>query len=306
MMKRVISFIMVLICLMTCSVSADFNLLIDDVKVDLVNRPFLISDTVMLPLREVMEYFFYDVHWNQAAGGIDMLRENDLANIIVNSDVLTLNGEKYIMPQKAVLINGTTYFPLYAVQKLVTSEVEWDYDKEMLTFAMNERYKNAFNFDTNSVGEVVKIVSLLPNSDFEAGEEPWLARYQTTVLSYEQDVVHSGSGSIAFTGQAGMPSGINTSLKDILLNEGDGTYILSFWAKTSGGSVVMSAYPAKINEQNNVPYKDVTVGSEWQKYEVKANLTWGDLTSAPMIFYLDTGKHNGETVYIDDLLLVKE
>ena len=305
-MKRAIGFIMVLICLMTYSVSADFNLLIDDIKVDLVNRPFLISDTVMLPLREVMEYFFYDVHWNQAAGGVDMLRENDLANIIVNSDVLTFNGEKYIMPQKAVLINGTTYFPLYAVQKLVTSEVEWDYDKEILTFAMNERYKNAFNFDADSAGEVVKVVSLLSNSDFEAGEEPWRARYATTVLSHEQENIHSGSGAIAFTGQTGTPSGINTSVKDILLNEGDGTYILSFWAKTNGGSVVMSAYPAKINEQNNVPFKDVTVGSEWQKFEVKANLTWGDLTSAPMIFYLDTGKHNGETVYIDDILLIKE
>lgn len=305
-MRRIISLILALMCLMTCSVSADFNLLIDDVKVDLANQPFMINDTVMLPLREVMEHFFYDVHWNDKNSSVDMIRENNVASVKIDSDALVINNEKLTMPQKAVCINGTTYFPLYAVQKLVSAQIEWNYDDEILMFALNERYKNAFNFDSNSVGEVVKVVSLLPNSEFEEGVEPWTARYIDTTLTPEKDTIHGGEGAMAFSGVAGKASGINTSVKEILMNEGDGQYVLSFWAKTNTGAVTMSVYPAKINEQNSVPYKDVTVGSEWQKYEVKANLTWGDLTSAPMIFFIDTGKHNGETVYIDDLLLVKE
>ncbi len=305
-MKRIISLILALMCLITCSVSADFSLLVDEVKVDLANKPFMVNDTVMLPLREVMEHFFYDVHWNAESNSVNMIRENELVSVQVDSDVLVINGEAFAMPQKAVCINGITYFPLYAVQKLVTAEVEWDYDEEYLTFALNERYKNAFNFDANSQGEVVKVVSLLPNSEFEEGVEPWTARYIDTTLTPEKDTVHGGEGAMAFTGVAGKASGINTSVKEILMNEGDGQYVLSFWAKTNSGAVTMSIYPAKINDQNNVPYKDVTVGSEWQKYEVKANLTWGDLISAPMIFFIDTGKHNGEIIYIDDLLLVKE
>lgn len=293
-------------CLITCSASADFSLLVDDVKVDLVNEPFMVNDTVMLPLREVMEHFFYDVHWNAESNSVNMIRENEIVSVQVDSDVLVINGEEITMPQKAVCINGITYFPLYAVQKLVTAEVEWNYDEELLTFARNERYKNAFNFDANSVGEIVKVVSLLPNSDFEEGLDPWAARYIDTTLLPEKDTVHGGEGAMAFSGVAGKASGIQANVKDILMNEGDGQYVLSFWAKTNSGAVTMSVYPAKINDQNNVPYKDVTVGSEWQKYEVKANLTWGDLINAPMIFFIDTGKHNGETIYIDDLLLVKE
>ncbi len=305
-MKKIISLILVAMSLMTSIASAEFNLLIDDVKVDLANRPFMVNDTVMLPLREVMEHFFYDVHWNAKKNSVEMIRENTVASIKVNSDVLIINNEEITMPQKAVIINGTTYFPLFAVQKLVTAEVEWNYDDEALKFALNERYKNAFNFDANSAGEVVKIVSLIPNSDFEEGVDPWTARYIDTTLSPEKDIVYSGEGAMAFSGVAGKASGIQANVKDILLNEGDGQYILSFWAKTNSGAVTMSVYPAKINDQNNVPYKDVMVASEWQKYEVKANLTWGDLTSAPMIFFIDIGKHNGETVYIDDLLLIKE
>ncbi|MBQ7574341.1 MAG: carbohydrate binding domain-containing protein [Clostridia bacterium] len=305
-MKRIIGLVLSLICLMTGSASADFNLLIDDVKIELAKSPFMINDTVMLPLREVMEHFFYDVHWNGISKTVEMLRENDTASVKLDSDILTVNDKVYIMPQKTVSVGGTTYFPFYAVRQLVRAEAEWNYDSAVLKFALNERYKNAFNFDANAAGEVVKIVSLIPNSDFEEGSEPWSARYIDTTLTAEKDTVHSGDGAIAFTGVAGKASGIQVNVKDILMEEGDGTYILSFWAKTGGGTVVMSAYPAKINEQNNVPYRDVTVGSEWQKYEVKANLTWGDLTSAPMIFFIDTGKHNGETVYIDDLLFVKE
>ena len=173
-------------------------------------------------------------------------------------------------------------------------------------FVLNERYKNAFNFDANSAGDVVKVVSLLPNSEFEEGVEPWAARYIDTTLSADKDNVHGGEGAMAFYGVAGKASGIQANVKDILMNEGDGLYVLSFWAKTNSGAVSMSVYPAKINDQNNVPFKDITVSSEWQKYEVKANLTWGDLTSAPMIFFIDTGRHNGEIIYIDDLLLVKE
>lgn len=293
-------------CLITCNTSADFSLLVDDVKVDLANKPFMVNDTVMLPLREVMEHFFYDVHWNAESNSVNMIRENEIVSVQVDSDVLVINGEEITMPQKAVCINGITYFPLYAVQKLVTAEVEWNYDEELLTFARNERYKNAFNFDANSQGEVVKVVSLLPNSDFEEGLDPWTARYIDTTLLPEKDTVHNGEGAMAFSGVAGKASGIQANVKDILMNEGDGQYVLSFWAKTNSGAVTMSVYPAKINDQNNVPYKDVTVGSEWQKYEVKANLTWGDLINAPMIFFIDTGKHNGETIYIDDLLLVKE
>ena len=305
-MKRIIGLILVAVCLMTCSVSANYNLLIDDVKVDLANQPFMINDTVMLPLREVMERFFYDVHWNGETNSVDMIRENTLVKVKIDSADLTVNGETYTMPQKAVCINGTTYFPLYAVQKLVSAEVEWTYDDKSLTFALNERYKNAFNFDANSAGEVVKVVSLLPNSAFEEGVDPWTARYIDTTLMPEQDTVHEGEGAMAFSGVAGKASGIQTNVKDILMNEGDGQYVLSFWARTNTGAVTMSVYPAKINDQNNVPFKDVTVGTEWQKYEIKANLTWGDLISAPMIFFIDTGKHSGETIYIDDLLLVKE
>ena len=104
-MKRVISFIMIVICLMTCSVSADFNLLIDDVKVNLVNRPFLMSDTIMLPLREVMEYFFYDVHWNPSVGGVDIKvtkkeakevtsHKGRYGNVKLKAGTHTLNGKQ--------------------------------------------------------------------------------------------------------------------------------------------------------------------------------------------------------------------
>lgn len=305
-MKKVISLIVLVVCLLTSSASADFDLLIDNVKMELSNQPFMVNDTVMLPLREVMEHFFYDVHWNGKTNSIDMIRGNDVASVKIDSDIMIINNEPCTMPQKAVCINGITYFPLYATSKLITAEVEWNYDEEVLTFALAERYKNAFSFDANSAGEVVKVVSLLPNSEFEEGIDPWTARYIDTTIMSEKDTVHGGDSAMAFSGVAGKASGINTSVKEILMNEGDGQYVLSFWAKTNSGAVTMSVYPAKINDQNNVPFKDVTVGSEWQKYEVKANLTWGDLTSAPMIFFIDTGKHNGETIYIDDLLLVKE
>ena len=305
-MKKIISLILALICLTTGIVSANFNLLIDDAKVDLANQPFLVNDTVMLPLREVMEKFFYDVHWNAQNNSVDMIRENTVANVKVDSDVLIINHETYVMPQKTVSISGTTYFPLYAVQKLITAETDWNYDDRVLSVALNERYKNAFSFGNDSAGEVVKLVSLIPNSEFEDGVTPWTARYTDTTLSFEKDTVYTGEGAMAFSGMAGKASGINTSVKDILAENGEGQYVLSFWAKTNTGAVTMSVYPAKINDQNNVPYKDVTVGSEWQHYEIKVNLTWGDLISAPMIFFIDTGKHSGETIYIDDLLFVKE
>lgn len=305
-MKKMISLILALICLTTGIVSANFNLLIDDAKVELANQPFLVNDTVMLPLREVMEQFFYDVHWNSTNNSVDMIRENTVAGVQVDSDILTINNETYIMPQKTVCLNGTTYFPLHAVQKLITAETDWNYDDQVLSVALNERYKNAFSFGTDSADEVIKLVSLIPNSEFEDGVSPWTARYADTTLSFEKDTVHAGEGAMAFSGMSGKASGINTSVKDILAEHGEGQYVLSFWAKTNTGAVTMSVYPAKINDQNNVPFKDITVGSEWQHYEVKVNLTWGDLISAPMIFFIDTGKHSGETVYIDDLLFVKE
>lgn len=306
-MKKIISSILVAACLMPAAASAKMNFSIDSKAIEFVNQPFMVNDTVMLPLREALESFYYSVTWNDATKQIELLRENTLATVKVDSDILAIDGEEFTMPQKVILSGGVSYIPLLAVEQLVKADVEWNYDKYNVAVALNERFKNAFHFDESlEGGEEIKLVSLLPNSDFEEGQEPWTPRYNTTTVAVETSNVHSGGGALAFSGQKGAAAGIHTSMAEILRAEGEGDYRLSFWAKTDSGAVSLDVYPAKINDSASSPYRSFTVGSEWQKYEFKATLTWGDIMSAPMIFFLDQGKHNGETVYIDDLMFVKE
>ncbi len=120
--------------------------------------------------------------------------------------------------------------------------------------------------------------NLLSNPGIESGTTGWAA-WGTVGLSQDSGVFHSGSFSLKMFSRSGQASGPKQDITTILNNNGQGTYNLVAWAKSSTGTQTMHV-SIVVNGNTYFTCAATSVSTTWTQLACSQNITWSSLTSA--------------------------
>ena len=88
--------------------------------------PLMIGDSVLVPVRTVMQHLGCTVEWNDAAQSVTIRNDTVTAVFVIDTPTVTVNGTVRAIPAAAILIGDTTYVPLRAVSEALGAVVGWD------------------------------------------------------------------------------------------------------------------------------------------------------------------------------------
>lgn len=86
------------------------------------------NDSTIVPLRAVMEALDCSVKWDDPTQTVTITKGETEIKFSIDSDVMTVGGEKRNMSAPALLIGELTYIPLRAVSEALGASVGWEHD----------------------------------------------------------------------------------------------------------------------------------------------------------------------------------
>ncbi|GIP14492.1 hypothetical protein J40TS1_01340 [Paenibacillus montaniterrae] len=114
---------------------------IDDKKIAFSTPPYQKAGTTLVPFRAIFEALDLKVGWNaekqQVTGTSDTLN----VTLTINSKNAYVNGEKVVLAQAPVVVNGATMVPLRFVAEASGGLVYWDGKKQHIDIVFNEALK---------------------------------------------------------------------------------------------------------------------------------------------------------------------
>jgi len=114
---------------------ADIKLIVDDMVID--TDYVTVNDRTLVPVRAVMESTGATVNWNEDYS-VDVIKGDINAHLMINSNILTVNGEDRTMDVTPILYNDTTtYVPLRAICEEVFGFIV-DWDEQTKTILIND------------------------------------------------------------------------------------------------------------------------------------------------------------------------
>lgn len=132
------------------SSSVLYKLLYDDLKITrtelqlimsdsgtqfMQNRPYIVNQTTMVPVRFISEELNADVLWNHETKEItviDILTEKKIV-FTVDSDTAYVDGVVQPLPTKVVLKNGSSFVPVRFIVESLDGKVDWNGEFKMVT-----------------------------------------------------------------------------------------------------------------------------------------------------------------------------
>lgn len=112
--------------------------------------PIIIEGRVMLPVRAVFEAIKAKVSYDAAERKVTAIKKDITVEFVIDSKVMTINGEEKEIDVPATIVNGRTLVPLRACAEAFNLDVAWNGD----------RYIAKVKYPVALVSETV-----LPNSD---------------------------------------------------------------------------------------------------------------------------------------------
>ncbi|MBP1999605.1 N-acetylmuramoyl-L-alanine amidase [Paenibacillus shirakamiensis] len=101
-----------------------------------------VQDTIMVPLRVIVEQLGYDVNWDSKTSSVTIEQAGNTLKLTVNKKSATVNGQKVTLRTAPLLKGNTTYVPLRFVSEQTGVKVVWD-----------ESSKTAFLTSVTQTGE---------------------------------------------------------------------------------------------------------------------------------------------------------
>lgn len=102
------------------------NVKINGASPSFTYAPFISGDHTLIPLRAVMENLGCKVEWIESSQSIIITSADKKITLVIDSDEMTVNGEKKKIPASAILVGEVTYVPLRAVSESLDATVGWD------------------------------------------------------------------------------------------------------------------------------------------------------------------------------------
>lgn len=98
--------------------------------------PFIEASRTYLPVRFVAKSVGVEgenILWNEATRQVTIIKNGQVAQLTIGSNILTLNGAKITMDTKAKVVNGRTVLPLRAVATALGAKVNWNEANQTIT-----------------------------------------------------------------------------------------------------------------------------------------------------------------------------
>lgn len=99
---------------------------INDNYIFMDTKPVLMEDTVYVPLRFVANALNAEVIWDGTVGKATINDNNRTLELIPNSNIVTVNGEKFELESNLPVINCRTMVPLRFVAENLECKVDWN------------------------------------------------------------------------------------------------------------------------------------------------------------------------------------
>lgn len=91
--------------------------------------PYISNGTTMVPVRGVCERLGAEIGWNAQTSTVTAALDGVNIEIVVGSQIATVNGENQDMKLAPIERHGRVYIPLRFVATALGAEVAWDEDK---------------------------------------------------------------------------------------------------------------------------------------------------------------------------------
>lgn len=128
----------------------DVKVFVGGTDIEPVVAPIIIKGRVMLPVRAVFEAIKAKVSYDAAERKVTAIKKDITVEFVIDSKVMTINGEEKEIDVPATIVNGRTLVPLRACAEAFNLDVAWNGD----------RYIAKVKYPVALVSETV-----LPNSD---------------------------------------------------------------------------------------------------------------------------------------------
>lgn len=105
--------------------SSDLQVYVDGSKLSLTNRPLLIEQTNVVPLRDIADAMKATLSWDQQAGKVEVIRGEHKLTLQIGSKTVYYGETADTVQVAPKVINGVTYVPLQVVARGLGAQVEY-------------------------------------------------------------------------------------------------------------------------------------------------------------------------------------
>lgn len=102
-------------------------ILVNNTEVDFPDaKPFIDGQSrIQVPVRPVCEALGAELDWDDNSKTVTITKNETVVNLVINSKVITINGEEKETDTEAVIKDGRTYVPVRFVGEAFGADVEW-------------------------------------------------------------------------------------------------------------------------------------------------------------------------------------
>lgn len=109
------------------------KILINGTLLNSDNKPVIINNSAMLPLRDIAEALNARVSWNSASKTAVISKDNVAVSITVGSDIMLVGNKSVPVSQPAQIIDNITYVPLRSLASALNCIINWDSTNKVIT-----------------------------------------------------------------------------------------------------------------------------------------------------------------------------
>ncbi|MBC9786471.1 hypothetical protein H1S01_18605 [Heliobacterium chlorum] len=100
--------------------------LANEKQLDFYHKAIYGGNVLYVPLREILEAFGYDIHWDESTHLITATAEDTSIQIVIGSDKAKKNGEEISFGYPVEVMNGHTIVPISFIKHVLTTNIHLD------------------------------------------------------------------------------------------------------------------------------------------------------------------------------------
>lgn len=116
---------------------SDLQVYVDGSKLSFTNRPLLIAQTNVVPLRDIAEAMKATLSWDQQAGRVEVIRGEYKLTLQIGSKTVYYGETADTVQVAPKVINGVTYVPLQVVARGLGAQVEYINAEQRFNITLN-------------------------------------------------------------------------------------------------------------------------------------------------------------------------
>jgi len=110
------------------------NVSVNDEQVNFIDQaPYISNGRTMIPVKFVAESMGAEVLWDDQTRTVTISKDDTVLKLVIDSDIITVNGSEMLMDTASVVTNGRTCVPILYIAEGLGAEVSWQNDIRTVT-----------------------------------------------------------------------------------------------------------------------------------------------------------------------------